>query len=109
MQRKPKSPEGIEARHSKKCRSTGGGRCNCSPSYRASVYSARERRRVRKTFSTLAEARAWRQDAAVAVREGTLKAGATATLNEAAKAWQGAAADGAIRNRSGDVHKPSSL
>ena len=42
--------EGIEVRHEKSCRSLGRrrGRCNCDPTYRASVWSAREGKRVRK-------------------------------------------------------------
>ena len=63
---------GIETRHARNCRSLGGGRCNCNPTYRASVWSARDGKRLRKTFTTLAGAKAWRQDAQVALREGTM-------------------------------------
>jgi hypothetical protein len=49
---------GIRTRHGRSCRSRGGGRCNCAPSYEAGVYSKREGKKIRKTFGTLAEARA---------------------------------------------------
>ena len=45
--------DGIEVRHQKACRSNGGtGRCSCSPTYRAVVWSARDQRRLTKTFGT---------------------------------------------------------
>jgi hypothetical protein len=56
--------EGIETRVAK----------DGTKSYRASVWSAAENKRIRKTFPTLAAARAWRQDAATAVRAGRLRA-----------------------------------
>jgi len=43
---------GIEVRHKKACASRAGGRCNCQPTYQASVWSARESTRIRKTFLT---------------------------------------------------------
>src|SRR5690349_5919997 len=47
-----RAPEGIEVRTAKDGRK----------SYRASVWSARDQKRIRKTFPTLAAAKAWRQD-----------------------------------------------
>ena len=52
--------------------------------YRASVWSARDGKRIRKTFPTMAAARNWRRDAAVALRRGELRATPTITLDEAA-------------------------
>jgi len=99
--------EGIEVRHQKACRSNGGGgRCSCSATYRAIVWSARDRRRLTKTFGTRAEARAWRADVQAELRRGTVRA-SSVTLRSAAEAWVAGAAAGAIRNRSGDVYKPS--
>ena len=109
MQRKPKPSEGIEARHSRDCRSRDGGPCNCSPSYRASVWSAREGKRIRKVFGNPSAAKAWRQDALVALRQGTMRAPSPITLRQAAEAWLEGARSGAIRNRSGDRYKPSAL
>src|SRR3954453_20079076 len=61
---------GIDTRHSKKCRSRDGGRCNCEPTYQAHVYDSRAGKRIRKSFPTYAAARGWRQDAVVALRNG---------------------------------------
>jgi hypothetical protein len=55
--------EGIEVRHARGCASErDGAACSCRPSFRASLWSPRDRRLVRKTFPTLAAAKAWRID-----------------------------------------------
>lgn len=108
MQRK-RSQQGIRVRHSRSCSSQAGRRCNCSPSYEASVFSARDGKKLRKTFSTLAAARAWRSDAWSALRKGRMRAPTSTTLREAAEAWLDGARDGSIRTRSGDAYKPSAL
>jgi integrase len=100
---------GIRTRHSKACRSRGGGVCRCQATYQASVWSAREGKRLFKTFATLAEAKAWRAEAQVALRRGTMRARSTGTLHEAAEAWLHGVKSGAIRNRSGHVYKPSAI
>jgi integrase len=91
--------EGIEVRVAK----------DGTRTYRASVWSNRERRRIRESFPTHAAAKAWRQDAARAVRRGELKATPSVTVQQAADAWLAGARDGTIRNRSGDRYKPSAL
>jgi hypothetical protein len=58
---------GIDTRHTRTCRARTGGRCNCTPTYRARIY--RDGKRLIRTFPTLAAARGWREDAAVALRE----------------------------------------
>jgi integrase len=101
--------EGIEVRHVRDC--TGqrdDPACSCGPSFRASVWSPRDRRLVRKTFSTLAAARAWRIDSLSALSRGALSTSST-TLRQAAAAWLEGASSGAIRNRSGDRYKPSAI
>ena len=45
----------------------------------------------------------------MALRQGTMRAGASGTLREAAEAWLEGASSGAIRNRSGHRYKPSAL
>jgi integrase len=100
---------GIRTRHSKACRSRGGGVCRCQATYQASVWSAREGKRLFKTFATLAEAKAWRAEAQVALRRGTMRARSTGTLHEAAEAWLHGVKSGAIRNRSGHAYKPSAI
>ncbi len=61
---------GIEPRHRKKCSSPrADGRC-CGASWRAHVFDARTDERIRKTFKTRTEAKLWRQDAVVALKNG---------------------------------------
>lgn len=101
---------GIEIRHSETCPAFGGtGRCTCTPRYRAQVYSRRERRTLRRSFATLAEAKAWRADAQVALRRGAISAAPSPTLMEASQVWLAGARAGGVRNRSGDVYKPSAI
>src|SRR5947209_91899 len=100
---------GIAVRHRKRCAAREGGRCSCQPSYQAQVWSPRDGTPIRKTFPTLAAAKAWRADAQVAVRRGTMRTATQTTLREAADAWLEGARSGAIRNRSGDLYKPSAV
>jgi integrase len=99
---------GIEVRHKKACASRDSGRCNCQPTYQASVWSARESKRIRKTFPTLADARAWRSETQTGVRRGTLRAPAH-TVGEAAAELVAGMKTGRVRTRSGDVYKPSAI
>ena len=96
-------------RHSRSCNARFGGRCSCSPTYQAQVWSAAERKPIRKTFATVEDAYAWRQENQVALRKGTMRAPSAATLREAAEQWLSAAEAGVIRTRSGDRYKPSAL
>jgi integrase len=100
---------GIEVRHKKVCASRNGGRCNCQPTYQASVWSARESKRIRKTFATLAEARAWRSETQTGVRRGTTRAPANTTVHEAAEELVAGMKSGRVRTRSGDLYKPSAI
>lgn len=109
---KPKRrPVGVEVRHARQC-PTGSdpeARCRCKPSYRASVWSPRDGKRIRESFSTLAAARAWRADASTAVRRGTMRAPDGTTVRDA---WGQLSADmesGAARSRSGSTYKPSAV
>jgi integrase len=101
--------EGVQIRHSRGCDARIGAACSCSPTYQAQVWSARDRKPIRKTFPSIAEALAWRQEAQVALRKGTLRAPTAATLQEAAAEWLVAAEAGIIRTRSGDTYKPAAL
>jgi integrase len=86
------------------------GACSCRPTWEASVFSAREGRKVRKTFRTLAEARSWRADATVAMRKGTLSTPSKRTLRQAADEWlEGAKAGSITKKRDGQAYKPSTL
>jgi integrase len=101
--------QGIRARHSRSCPAKTGGGCKCKPSYEAFVYSPRDKTKLRKTFPTMAAARAWRSDASTAVRKGQLRTPTTTTVREAWEAWVQGARDGTVRTRSGDVYKPSAI
>jgi integrase len=85
------------------------GPCRCSPRYQAQVWSPRDRKRISRTFPNQAAAKAWRHDASVALRRGTLLVGGGAKLREAASDWLDAAKAGLVRNRSGDPYKPSAV
>jgi integrase len=104
-----RTPTGIRARHAKTCDVTNGGDCSCSPSWEAWVFLPREKKKVRKTFPTQAAAKAWRADAQVALRKGTLRLPSNVILREAAESWIHGAKEGLIRTRSGDLYKPSAL
>ncbi len=101
--------EGIVVRHSRSCGSRDGGRCSCGPSYQAQVFSARERKTIRKTFRELGEARAWRQESQVALRKGLLRSPSQTTLKEAALEWFAAAENGIVRTRGGEAYKPAAV
>src|SRR5581483_1051175 len=101
--------EGIALRHQRRCQTSKGQKCSCSPSYQAQVWSPRDRKPIRKTFASLKDARAWRQESQVALRKGTLRAPSPVTLREAADEWLTAAAAGLVRTRSGDAYKPSAV
>src|SRR4051794_4341398 len=99
--------EGIEVRHEASCRSLTGGRCSCDPTYRASVWSVREGKRIRKSFPTRAAAKAWRADAAGAVRRGELRAAQAPVLDDAIAQLLGAMDAGTFRTRSRRPFKPT--
>jgi integrase len=102
---------GIDTRHAPSCPATRDrdARCRCTPSYQAHVWSARDKARIRKTFRSLAAAKAWRADTLVALRRGTMRAPTATTLRQAWGIWLAGARDGSVRNRSGDAYKPSVL
>src|SRR5436309_15836658 len=109
--RRRRPAEGVWARHKPACPARHGraGRCRCSPTYQAAVWSGRERKRIRREFPTLAAAKAWRQDAQVALRQGTMRAPTTTTIREAADEWLEGARAGTILNRKREPYKPSAL
>jgi integrase len=99
--------EGIEVRHSRSCASRLGKRCNCNPGYRVAAYDAISKRKVSKTFRTLAEARRWRARAQTQAAKGVRLAGTSQTLRDAAETFVEGIASGAIRTRAGERYKPS--
>jgi integrase len=113
--------EGIHERHSRPCATNTLTKeqrrdrvlvkktCNCTPSYRAEVYDPRARKKIRESFRSKTEAKAWRSDALGEVRRGRLRATDGRTLREAATAWLEGAENEKVRTRSGDIYKPSAL
>ncbi len=101
--------EGIVRRHSEGCPARSGSRCKCRAGYEASVYSPRDGKKVRKTFSRLSEAKSWRADAKRSVDHGTLRTPTRRTVAEAAQAWLQGAESGEIRNRSSQPYKPATI
>ena len=75
--------------------------------FRAEVYSARDHKKIRRSFPTEAAARQWRADAASAVSRGALRSLKTTTVREAVEAFYAGARDGSIRNKQGLVYKAS--
>jgi integrase len=73
------------------------------------VWSPRDRRPLRKTFPTVADAVAWRKETQVEIRRGRAGAPSAQTLAEAAHEWLALAQQGVVRTRSGDRYKPSAL
>jgi integrase len=100
-------PEGINLRHAKTCPARTGERCGCTPTYEASVPLGERGRRVRRTFTTLAEAKAWRARGVVAAADGLLRPATSRTLREAADELIDGMQRGSVRTRSGGVYKPS--
>jgi integrase len=101
--------EGIRKRHSKGCSARSGGRCNCKAGWEASVYLAREGRKIRRTFAREAEAKSWRANALTAANAQSLRAPSQITVEQAAWLWLEAARTGAVRDRSGHHYKPATL
>jgi integrase len=95
--------------HRKGCATERDRRCNCQPGYRAEVFSARDGRKLRKTFSTPEDARRWRAGTETAIRDGRLIAKRPLTFRKAAQDFLDGIGDGSIRNRSGDRYKPSAI
>src|SRR5215210_7290370 len=102
---RPCRAEGVVVRHSRRCASLAGERCDCRPGYQAQVWSPRDARTIRKTFATLGDARAWRAETKSALRRGGVGTPTRTTLNQAADAWLAAAQAGIVRTRSGDTYK----
>jgi hypothetical protein len=60
LMKQKRLPEGITIRHGRSCPARHGKRCRCDPTYQAQVWSARDGKRLSRSFPTLAGARTWR-------------------------------------------------
>src|SRR3954454_16666179 len=103
----PRRPTAIEARHARSCPANGGGTCSCRPTWRASVYSKRDGKKIRKTFAIQAAAKSWRADSLTGMRNGTMRTPSRLRLDEAALAVIDVMKDGSVRARGGRPFKPS--
>src|ERR1700710_704287 len=102
------SAPGIVARHRAACPGKReADRCSCSPAFEAWAFSPRDDGKIRRTFESLAEAKRWRRQAVAAVGDHRLRATKPLQLHEAARELIAGMRDGSVRNRSGDVYKPS--
>jgi integrase len=100
--------KGIEERHSRSCRMSKGGRCDCEPTFRAWVWDGEKR--VRYSTSSLTEAQQWRHDARIALRRGRRPQGRNVTtLQDAAAEWTRLAGQGVVRTSKGELYKPATL
>jgi hypothetical protein len=104
-----KRREGLRPRHSRSCESHSDGACSCKPSWEASVYSRGDQKKLRKTFPSHREARAWRNGLLKPIVVRRLRVPRRLTLAETAYAWIRMAREGEILNRSGRRYKPSAL
>jgi integrase len=106
-----KPTTGVRRTHSRGCpaRASNDRRCDCKGGYEATVWDRASGSRIRKTLPTLAAARAWRSDAEHGVRRGTLRASGPVTVNEGADDLIEGMESGAVRTRSGDRYKPSTV
>ncbi len=100
-------PTGIRIRHQRACRRLGGGRCNCQPSYEASVGAGERGKKLRRSFPTLAAAKAWQVEARHAIHRGQLSATSTQTVREAAADLIEKMESGILRTPAGVTYKPS--
>lgn len=94
-------PTGVRRRHSSTCPAEHGGRCKCDPTYEASVYLAADGKKLRRTFPTVAAAKAWRADALAKAQTGALRAPDPTTLRDAAEQTIAGMRSGAVRARGG--------
>jgi integrase len=115
---KRKLPTGIRERHSRTCGSRDGGKCDCTPAIEASVYDARESRRldrvvkIRRTFTgkgALAAAKGWRRDAMSATARGELTFEPRQRLEDAVAEWLTKCERGEVRSRRRTQYSASTI
>lgn len=113
-----KLPTGIRERHSRTCSSRQGVRCDCTPAIEASIYDARESRRlgrvvkIRRTFTgkgALAAAKGWRRDAGAQAARGEVKFEPRQRLDEALAEWLEKCDRGEVRSRRRIPYSASTL
>lgn len=103
--------EGIRKRHSKGCPAREGGRCRCNAGWEASIYLAREGRKIRRTFAREAEAKSWRRDALASVRKGgrATTPADNRTLYDVLVEFVSLMESGVVRPRGRERYKPNTV
>jgi integrase len=103
---------GITQRHSLSC--TRKGRCSCP--YDAWIFDAnavtksgKRGAKVRRTFGTHAEAKAWRSKASGIAKRRSRTTAPVATLKQACEEWLGECERGEARSRKKTAFKPATL
>jgi integrase len=101
--------EGIRKRHSKSCSAREAGRCNCNAGWEASIYLAREGKRITRSFPREAEAKSWRADAKRAAGRGTLRTTPqdTRTLADGLRRFIAGMEAGSVRPKGRERYKPN--
>ncbi len=107
--KKPKTTEGVVARHARSCASRAAKACDCRPAFQAWSWDPVTHRKLRRTFPTVSAAKSWRAAAATAISRGELRAGPVPTVQAAAEALIAGLHDGSIRARGGSPFKPSTI
>ena len=107
-----KPTPGLRERHSRRCASHRGERCNCTPTWEASVFDKSTGRKLRHSAKTKTAAKLWRQGhALVALRRGELRA-PTENARKVGPALAELVAgmrDGTVLDRSGRRYRPSTI
>jgi integrase len=104
--------DGIIKRHSVGCPARDGARCKCNAGYEASVYLAREKRKLRRNFPRKSEAKAWRAEALTAAKKGKLRRLVPEdrrTLYEAVAEFVAGMEDGTVRPKGREGYKPNTV
>lgn len=125
--------DGIRTRHSRGCPSQNGGECRtthlagcatkkrgadrgpcdcgrCTPSYEAAVWSVRDGKKIRKTFSDVSAAKSWRVDMESAKKARRLPRASSERVGEACTSWLEKATVGVITLPSSEArYKPKVL
>jgi integrase len=97
---------GVYKQHVRGC---AGGKCKCTATFLATVYSGRERKLIRKVFPTQREAEVWRGELRGAVDRGEAKAPTRQTVTEAMATLLAGVRDGTITTRSGRRYRPATI
>jgi integrase len=102
---------GLRERHSKRCATTNGGKCDCTPTWEAFVFDKSTGQKIRYTAKTKTEAKLWRQDAIVALRQGALHAPREGDrrVGQALDDLVAGMLDGTVFDRSGRRYRPSTI